>query len=64
MMDDMYKAKQEGADIVEVMLDCVKNFRPQQDLEVIFKNKPLPVIIVCRYVNMPFVSWIFSFSLL
>lgn len=48
MVGDMYKAKEEGADIVEVRLDGVKNLRPKEDLEVILKNKPLPVIIVCR----------------
>jgi 3-dehydroquinate dehydratase/shikimate dehydrogenase len=48
MVIDMKQAKAEGADVVEVRLDYMKNFQPRQDLEIILRNKPLPVIIVYR----------------
>lgn len=48
MLKDMQKAKAEGADIVEITLDCIKGFQPQTDLEILLKNKPLPVISVFR----------------
>ncbi|XP_030521171.1 bifunctional 3-dehydroquinate dehydratase/shikimate dehydrogenase, chloroplastic-like isoform X2 [Rhodamnia argentea] len=47
-IDQMHKAKTQGADVVEVRLDCIKHFQAHQDLEIILKNKPLPVIIVYR----------------
>lgn len=48
MVSDMYQAKAQGADVVEVRLDYIKNFQPRQDLETILRNKPLPVLIVYR----------------
>lgn len=48
MVHDMFQAKAQGADVVEVRLDCINNFKPQQDLETILKQKPLPVIAVYR----------------
>ncbi|GLT87403.1 hypothetical protein SLE2022_054890 [Rubroshorea leprosula] len=48
MVKDMYEAKAQGADVVEVRLDHINNFKPQQELEIILKKKPLPVIIVYR----------------
>ncbi|KAE8010114.1 hypothetical protein FH972_006507 [Carpinus fangiana] len=48
MVIDMKQAKAEGADVVEVRLDYIKNFQPRQDLEIILRNKPLPVMIVYR----------------
>ena len=48
MVIDMKQAKAEGADVVEIRLDYIKNFRPRQDLEIILRNKPLPVMIVYR----------------
>ncbi|KAK3200466.1 hypothetical protein Dsin_023881 [Dipteronia sinensis] len=48
MVGDMHQAKAQGADLVEVRLDCINNFQPHQDLEIILKNKPLPVLIVYR----------------
>lgn len=48
MVIDMKQAKAEGADVVEVRLDYIKNFQPRQDLEIILGNKPLPVMIVYR----------------
>ncbi|XVF56928.1 hypothetical protein PTKIN_Ptkin06aG0160000 [Pterospermum kingtungense] len=48
MVKDMHQAKVEGAQLVEISLDYLKNFQPQQDLQIILKNKSLPVIIVYR----------------
>ncbi|CAK9152192.1 unnamed protein product [Ilex paraguariensis] len=48
MLHGMYQAKAQGADLVEVRLDCIRNFRPRGDLQILLKNKPLPVIIVYR----------------
>ncbi|XWS58507.1 hypothetical protein CRYUN_Cryun08bG0040100 [Craigia yunnanensis] len=48
MVKDMHQAKAEGAQLVEIRLDYIKNFQTQQDIQIILKNKPLPVIIVYR----------------
>lgn len=48
MMSDMYLAKKQGANVIEVRLDYLKTFRPRQDLETLLRNKPLPVIIDYR----------------
>ncbi|XP_059652601.1 bifunctional 3-dehydroquinate dehydratase/shikimate dehydrogenase, chloroplastic-like [Cornus florida] len=48
MESDMHQAKKQGADVVEIRLDCINNFRPRQDLEILLKNKPLPVIITYK----------------
>lgn len=48
MAVDMRRAKAEGADIVELRLDCVKDFRPRRDLETLLFNKSLPVVVVYR----------------
>lgn len=48
MLTDMQKAKSEGADVVQIALDCIKNFQPQKDLEILLRNKLLPVIILYR----------------
>ncbi|XP_038717846.1 bifunctional 3-dehydroquinate dehydratase/shikimate dehydrogenase, chloroplastic-like isoform X2 [Tripterygium wilfordii] len=48
MVSDMHRAKAQGADLVEVRLDYINNFQPFPDLEIILKNKPLPVLIVYR----------------
>ena len=48
MVKDMHQAKAEGAHVVEIRLDYIKNFQPHQDIQIILKNKPLPVIIVYR----------------
>lgn len=48
VVEEMHKAKAQGADVVEVRLDCIKQFQAHQDLEIILKSKPLPVIIVYR----------------
>ncbi|KAF8394499.1 hypothetical protein HHK36_020709 [Tetracentron sinense] len=48
MVSDMFQAKAQGADLVEIRLDYIKNFQPRQDLEILIRDKPLPVIIVYR----------------
>ncbi|KAJ4844116.1 hypothetical protein Tsubulata_028151 [Turnera subulata] len=48
MVSDMHRAKEQGADVVEIRLDCIKNFQSHRDLKAILTNKPLPVIIVYR----------------
>lgn len=50
MVSDMYKAKAQGAHVVELRLDCLKIFDFPRDLRLLLNNKPLPVIIVYRYV--------------
>lgn len=48
VLSNMYQAKAEGADVVEIRLDCINNFQPGKDLEIILTKKPLPVLIVYR----------------
>ncbi|KAL3537959.1 hypothetical protein ACH5RR_001325 [Cinchona calisaya] len=48
MLKDMQKAKAEGADVIEIRLDCIKGFQPKKDLQILLRNKPLPIIIVYR----------------
>lgn len=48
MVSDMYRAKAQGADVVEIRLDCVKDFKPPRDVKFILDNKPLPVVILYR----------------
>ncbi|KAK7337843.1 hypothetical protein VNO77_18430 [Canavalia gladiata] len=48
IVNDMHQAKTQGADIVEVRLDCITNFHPLRHLKIILTNKPLPVLIVYR----------------
>nr|GLL37254.1 bifunctional 3-dehydroquinate dehydratase/shikimate dehydrogenase, chloroplastic-like [Ipomoea trifida] len=43
LINGMYKAKAQGADLVEIRLDSIKDFNPQKDLETLLTNKPLPV---------------------
>ncbi|KAM3752850.1 hypothetical protein ACB098_03G049200 [Castanea mollissima] len=44
----MRKAKELGADLVEVRIDFLKNFSPRQDLEILIKQSPLPTLITYR----------------
>ena len=52
MVVDMQSAEAQGADAVEIRLDCIDSFQPSQDLETIIRNKPLPVIIVYRFYSI------------
>ncbi|KAK4851772.1 hypothetical protein QYF36_018315 [Acer negundo] len=44
----MDKAKQIGADLVEVRIDFLKNFSPRNDLNILIKQAPLPTLITYR----------------
>ncbi|KAL0425396.1 UNVERIFIED_CONTAM: Bifunctional 3-dehydroquinate dehydratase/shikimate dehydrogenase, chloroplastic [Sesamum radiatum] len=46
MLSDMHQAKMDGADVVEIRLDCISNFQPHRDLKLLLENKPLPVVVV------------------
>ncbi|KAK4802446.1 hypothetical protein SAY86_000649 [Trapa natans] len=48
MLIDMRKAKEIGADIIEIRLDCLREFNPQQDLGVLIKQSPLPTVVTYR----------------
>lgn len=48
MVDQMRKAKELGADLVEIRVDFLKNFRPRQDLEFLIQQCPLPTLVTYR----------------
>ncbi|KAF2298581.1 hypothetical protein GH714_024198 [Hevea brasiliensis] len=48
MLVQMKKAKELGADLVEIRVDFLKNFSPRQNLEVLVKQSPLPTLITYR----------------
>ncbi|KAI6692533.1 hypothetical protein NL676_020243 [Syzygium grande] len=48
MLIEMRKAKEIGADLVEIRLDCLRNFNPLQDLEILIKQSPLPTLVTYR----------------
>uniref|UniRef100_A0A2N9IYC3 Uncharacterized protein n=1 Tax=Fagus sylvatica TaxID=28930 RepID=A0A2N9IYC3_FAGSY len=48
MLLQMRKAKELGADLVEIRVDFLKNFSPRQDLEILIKQSPLPTLITYR----------------
>ncbi|KAF5191155.1 Bifunctional 3-dehydroquinate dehydratase/shikimate dehydrogenase protein [Thalictrum thalictroides] len=48
MLIDMEKAKAIEADVVEIRLDYIKDFNPQQDLETLIKQCPLPTLVTYR----------------
>ncbi|KAF6176618.1 hypothetical protein GIB67_034480 [Kingdonia uniflora] len=45
---EMGEAKMQGADLVEISLDYIKNFRPREDLKFLLRDRPLPVLLVYR----------------
>ncbi|XP_047152462.1 bifunctional 3-dehydroquinate dehydratase/shikimate dehydrogenase, chloroplastic-like isoform X1 [Vigna umbellata] len=48
IVNNMKHAKAEGADTVEIRLDCITSFHPLLHLKIILQNKPLPVLIANR----------------
>ncbi|KAK6913821.1 SDH, C-terminal [Dillenia turbinata] len=48
MINDMIKAKEYGADLVEIRLDGFKNFDAQQDIQILIKKCPLPTLFTYR----------------
>ncbi|KAL8166504.1 hypothetical protein V2J09_008003 [Rumex salicifolius] len=49
MLAQVRKAKEQGADLVEIRLDYVKNFTPNGDLEDLVKQSVLPTLITYRF---------------
>ncbi|KAK4586904.1 hypothetical protein RGQ29_023876 [Quercus rubra] len=48
MVINMDKAKQSGADLVEIRLDSLKSFNPYEDLKTLIKECPLPTLFTYR----------------
>ncbi|KAL8171268.1 hypothetical protein V2J09_023072 [Rumex salicifolius] len=48
MLAQVRKAKEQGADLVEIRLDYLKNFTPNADLEALIKQSVLPTLITYR----------------
>lgn len=48
MLIDAGKAKSSGADLVEIRLDSLKVFNPQEDLKTLIKQCPLPTLFTYR----------------
>jgi 3-dehydroquinate dehydratase/shikimate dehydrogenase len=48
MLIEMQKAKEIGSDVVEIRLDCLRNFNPRPDLEFLVKQSPLPTLVTYR----------------
>lgn len=48
MVTDTHKAKTSGADLVEIRLDSLKIFNPQEDLKTLIKECPLPTLFTYR----------------
>ena len=49
MLNDVARAKEAGADVVEIRLDHLSVLRPRLDLETLLKDRPLPYIVTYRY---------------
>ena len=58
MLLQVKNAKEQGADLVELRIDFLKNFN-ENDLEHLIKNSCLPTLVTFRY----FYSSLFSFIL-
>ncbi|KAJ0034902.1 hypothetical protein Pint_25018 [Pistacia integerrima] len=41
-----------GADLVEIRLDCLKNFSPHEDLKTIIRDCPLPTLFTYRFFKL------------
>lgn len=48
MLIQMRKAKDIGADLVELRLDFLNYFNPPQHLQSLIKHRPLPTLITYR----------------
>lgn len=48
MAVDMAKAKNTGADLVEIRLDSLKDFSPSTDVQALIKRSPLPTLFTYR----------------
>eukprot|EP01018_Ginkgo_biloba_P010731 Gb_22470 [translate_table: standard] len=47
-LKQMHQAKFDGADVIEIRIDHLRNFNPTVDMEILLKNRPLPTIITYR----------------
>lgn len=50
MVTETCKARELGADLVEIRLDSLKGFNPLEDLKTIIKKSPLPALFTYRFV--------------
>ncbi|KAM6590688.1 hypothetical protein CsatA_013293 [Cannabis sativa] len=48
MLVELVKAKQSGADLVEIRLDKLEVFQPREDLKTLIKGSPLPTLFTYR----------------
>lgn len=48
MIEEAQEAKMAGADVVELRLDYLQEFRPEQDLDVLLRQIELPCIVTYR----------------
>uniref|UniRef100_A0A0D3B9Z2 shikimate dehydrogenase (NADP(+)) n=2 Tax=Brassica oleracea var. oleracea TaxID=109376 RepID=A0A0D3B9Z2_BRAOL len=48
MVTETCKAQELGADLVEIRLDCLKQFNPLEDLKIIIQKSPLPTLFTYR----------------
>lgn len=58
MVIDIGKAKNSGADLVEIRLDSLKVFDPHKDLKTLINGSPLPTLFTYRLVTMEFLVWL------
>lgn len=49
MVIEMRRAREIGADVVEIRLDCLTNFNPTTDLHTLINHTPLPTLVTYRY---------------
>lgn len=48
MLLQIHDAKEQGADVVELRVDFLKNFNPNHDLQVLIQNSSLPTLVTFR----------------
>ncbi|XP_077232468.1 dehydroquinate dehydratase, putative / shikimate dehydrogenase isoform X2 [Tasmannia lanceolata] len=48
MLIGMVQAKDSGADVIELRIDYLESLRPRSDLEILLRDKPLPVLVTYR----------------
>lgn len=62
MVKSMEKAKEEGADLVELCIDSISPFR-LSEVELLLKQRTLPAIVSYRYPRLSFIYTFVTFSL-
>ena len=48
MIADLKLAKEAGADVAEIRMDYIKDFKKSDDVATLLADRPIPVIISCR----------------